>query len=364
MSEVGLPEVLVAELTYRCNMHCWYCYNPEDLSEFSAEKELSTDEWKKVIREASELGVFHVHITGGEPTIRQDLPSIVEEAKNYGLYVNLITNITLYDRKYWEDLIRKGVDHVQVSFQAHTKALNDLIGEAQTYEKKLKVLSWLKETGVFLTMNIVLHRWNIDYIEDIIQFVHDLGIPRFEIAMLQFGGWDWKNRLSLIPNKESVEKAYKIAQEYKERLKGEMNVTMVALDIYEGRPKPCTYGWGNKYIVVNPIGDVLPCHGAKVIKTLSFDNVRERSLADIWYNSEAFNKFRGFDWMNEPCRSCPEREKDFGGCRCFSYMLTGKADVTDPSCEFSPYRYLVDKLIEDAGKDVFPIKRGTIKWWK
>lgn len=359
MNEVRNPEVLVAELTYRCNMHCWYCYNPQDLNEYSPQKELTTDEWIKVIREASELGVIHIHITGGEPTIRQDLPNIVEEAKNYGLYVNLITNITLYDRRYWEELIKKGVDHIQVSFQAHTKDLNDLIGEAKTYEKKLKILSWLKELGVFLTMNIVLHRWNIDYIEDIIQFVYNLGIPRLELAMLQFGGWDWKNKFSLIPTKEKVEEAYSIARKYKEKYAGKMNITMVALDIYEGRPKPCTYGWGNKYIVVNPIGEVLPCHGAKVIKTLTFENIRDKSMYEIWYDSESFNAFRGLAWMKEPCKSCPEKEKDFGGCRCFAYLLTGMADVTDPSCELSPHRYLVDKIIQDA-KIVhsIPVKRG------
>lgn len=362
MNEIKEPEVLVAELTYRCNMHCWYCYNPQDLNEYAPQKELTTDEWRKVIREAAELGIIHIHITGGEPTIRQDLPNIVQEAKNCGLYVNLITNITLYDKKYWEELVKKGVDHVQVSFQAHTKDLNDLIGEVKTYEKKLKILSWLKETGVFLTINIVLHRWNIDYIEEIIQFVYNLGIPRFEIAMLQFGGWDWKNRLSLIPSRESVERAYRIAQKYKEKFMGEMNITMVALDIYEGRPKPCTYGWGNKYMVINPIGEVLPCHGAKVIKTLTFENILDKSLYEIWYNSESFNAFRGFTWMKEPCKSCPEKEKDFGGCRCFAYLLTGMADATDPSCELSPHRYLVDKLIQEAKERYMsPVKRGIIK---
>ncbi|MCS7311805.1 MAG: pyrroloquinoline quinone biosynthesis protein PqqE [Acidobacteria bacterium] len=349
---VGAPKALVAELTYRCNMFCYYCYNPTDLSAYPAAAELTTDEWVRVLTEAAKLGVLHVHFTGGEPTLRRDLPELVAWAKAQGLYVNLITNLTLYDEAYWRDLIERGVDHVQASFQAHEPTLNDRIGGPQTFKRKMERMAWLRDTGVYLTLNVVLHRWNIDDLEAILHFAHDLGVERLELAMTQFAGWAWKNRAALLPTPEQVERAVELARQYKERWADTMVITMVGLDFYEKRPKPCMLGWGQVYMVVNPVGEVLPCHGAKVIRELRFDTVRDRSLADIWWNSEAFQRFRGEAWLPEPCRSCPLRTLDFGGCRCQAYLLTGRADVTDPVCEFSPHRPMLDALIESTLRSV------------
>lgn len=346
--KVPAPKALVAELTYRCNMHCYYCYNPTDLTRYPARAELTTDEWARVFAEAAELGVVHVHLSGGEPVLRRDLPDIVHHAKSHGLYVNLITNLTLHDADYWAELIARGVDHVQISFQAHEPILNDRIGGAGTFARKMERLTYLRSTGVYITLNVVLHRMNIDHLEAILEFARRLHVARLELAMTQFAGWAWKNRYHLLPTPEQVSWALDVVQRFKQTRAHDMVVTMVGLDFYEKRPKPCMLGWGNAYIVVNPIGEALPCHGAKVIATLQFDSVRERSLAEIWYTSEAFRRFRGEDWMPEPCRSCPLRNVDFGGCRCQAFLLTGRADVTDPVCEFSPYRPILEQRIRET----------------
>ncbi len=341
------PKALVSELTYRCNMHCFYCYNPVNLSAFSASREIDTATWQSVLDQAARLGVLHVHFSGGEPTLRSDLPALVGHARSLGLYVNLITNLTLGDKDYWQELVNQRVNHIQISFQAQESGLNDLIGGANSFRRKMERVSHLSDHDVYVTLNVVLHRLNIEGLEEILHFSRRLGVQKLELAMTQFHGWAWQNRGQLLPSRMQVERAVEITRNYKKIWADEMAISMVGLDYYEKRPKACMHGWGNAYIVVDPLGSALPCHGAKVIPELEFENVRNRSLDWIWHHSPAFNRFRGPDWMPEPCRSCPSRSEDYGGCRCQAYLLTGKADVTDPVCEFSEDRLQVDELIED-----------------
>jgi len=341
------PYVLLAELTYQCPLHCPYCSNPVRYPE----GELTTAEWARVFHEAAALGVFHTALSGGEPLQRGDVAELVKAAADAGLYPNLITSgVGLTERRAGE-LRAAGLESVQLSFQGDDAALADRVAGTRAHEVKLRAARMIRDAGLAFSMNAVLHRGNLSRIGGIIELAESLGAERLELANTQYYGWGFLNRASLLPTREQVIAAREIAMQAKRRLAGRMDIYYVLPDLYETRPKPCMEGWGRKYMTVNPAGEVLPCPTATSIPGLKFDNVREHGLAWIWNESESFRRFRGTDWMPLPCRECPQREIDFGGCRCQAALLAGDAGATDPVCEFSPHREIVDRILEEAGGD-------------
>lgn len=335
MSCARAPVGLLAELTHRCPLQCPYCSNPVDLER--ANTELSTDDWKRVMREAGELGILQIHLSGGEPTARRDLEDIVEEAAKAGLYTNLITAGVLLKKERLEKLRDLGLDHVQLSIQDVNAENADRIAAYKGgAEKKHEVTKWVRELDMPLTINAPLHRQNIENLPAIIDYAVKVGAGRLEVAHIQYYAWALKNRAALMPTKEAFMKTAEIVNEAKERLKGILVIDFVVPDYYAKYPKPCMGGWGRGIINVTPSGRVLPCHAAESLPGLEFDNVRDKSLSDIWLKGQAFEKYRGTDWMKEPCKSCPRKEIDFGGCRCQAFALTGDATNTDPACSLSP----------------------------
>ena len=300
--------------------------------------------------EAAQLGVLHLGLSGGEPLARRDLAELVVAAREAGLYSNLITSAMGLDRKRLLALRDAGLDSIQISFQADEVELGDSIAGANAHGRKLEAARLVTESGLPLTLNVVLHRRNIDRLAQILALAESLGAVRLELANAQYYGWVTQ-QAQLMPTRMQVEAASQIAAAAKQRLAGQTDVIYVLPDYYETRPKPCMQGWGRRYLTVNPVGNVLPCPNATSIPNLRFDNVREHSLAWIWNESAAFNAFRGTDWMPLPCRECPQREIDFGGCRCQAALLTGDDHATDPVCTLAPHRHVVDEIlatIEDS----------------
>lgn len=343
---VPRPFSLLAELTHRCPLHCPYCSNPLQL--VAPAGELTTEEWKRVLAEAAEMGVLHVGFSGGEPLRRPDLVELAAAAREAGLYSNLITSSIGLSQQRAEELKRAGLDSIQISFQSDQVELADRIAGTSAHLKKCQAAEMIRELGFPLTVNVVLHRGNIDRLEQIISLAESLRAERLELANTQYYGWAFKNRAALLPTRAQVDEAVKIATAAKKRLLGRMEVLFVIPDYYSDRPKPCMHGWGQKHLTVNPAGEVLPCPTAHEIKSLCFDNVRDKSLAWIWNESEAFNRFRGTEWLPDPCRSCEFREIDFGGCRCQAALITGDAAVTDPACQFSPDRERLSGFVESS----------------
>ena len=356
---VPRPYALLAEITYRCPLHCPYCSNPVAASLCEAPRrpqggsynngELTTEEWKRVIREAAALGVLQIGFSGGEPLARRDLGELISAAREANLYTNLITSgIGLNDDRVLA-LRDAGLDSIQLSFQSDESSLADEIAGARAHERKLNVAARIRAAGIPLSLNFVIHRRNIDRLPQMIDLAKALGAVRVELANVQFYGWAFRNRGALLPTREQVDRARDIATAAKARLTGKIEIFYVLPDYYDTRPKPCLNGWGQRYLTVNPTGDVLPCPTASsAIPDLSFENVRSHALDWIWRDSESFNRFRGTEWMPEPCRSCPQREIDFGGCRCQAALLTGSAANTDPICEFSPNRTVVDAVLREV----------------
>jgi PqqA peptide cyclase len=340
------PYALLAELTYRCPLHCPYCSNPTAVRD---ERELTTEEWQNIITAAADLGVLQVGFSGGEPLVRRDLPELVRAARQAGLYTNLITSGIGLDEKRAGELHDAGLDSVQLSFQADQDSLGDAIAGIPSHELKLAAAAAIRKTGIPLSLNVVIHRKNIERLPQILELAERLNATRIELANAQYYGWAFVNRTALLPTRDQVERAREIAVAAKTRLEGKMEIFYVLPDYYETRPKPCLAGWGQRYLTVNPIGDVLPCPTASsAIPDLRFENVRAQPLAWIWRESESFNKFRGTEWMPAPCRDCPERERDFGGCRCQAALLTGSANNTDPVCDLSPNRHLIEEILGQA----------------
>ncbi len=326
------PYALLAEITYRCPLHCPYCSNPTHARK---DRELTTDEWNRVIREAAALGVLQIGFSGGEPLVRRDLADLVRAAREANLYTNLITSGIGFDDDRLRALRDAGLDSVQLSFQSDDADLSDEIAGARTHQHKLDVAAKIRAAGIPLSLNFVIHRRNIDRLPQMIELAETLGAERVELANAQFYGWAFLNRVALLPTCEQVNSAREIATAAKARLAGKIDIFYVLPDYYETRPKPCL--------------NVLPCPTASsAIPDLRFENVRGRALDWIWRESESFNRFRGTEWMPEPCRSCPQREIDFGGCRCQAALLTGNAANTDPVCEFSPNRSVVDEVLRDT----------------
>jgi pyrroloquinoline quinone biosynthesis protein E len=347
---IEAPEGLLAELTHRCPLQCPYCSNPLELERPNAE--LSTAEWKSVFSQAAELGVLQIHLSGGEPTLRPDLEEIVAHTSGLGLYSNLITAGVTLDRARLERLVDAGLDHVQISFQdADAENCNRIGAIKGGFDKKMRLAGWLAELGVPLTVNAPLHRQNIHNLEAILALAEQLGAIRIEVAHVQYYGWALKNRAALMPTYEQTINSVEIVEAATERLRGVMTIDLVVPDYYALTPKPCMGGWAKRFFNVTPSGKVLPCHAAESLPGLRFDNVRNRSLRDIWYDSGAFNAYRGTGWMREPCRSCDRREIDFGGCRCQAFALTGEAANTDPVCTKSPFNVQIAAAAErEAGE--------------
>ena len=372
------PYALLAEVTYRCPLHCPYCSNPTTVGAAvpSGERagpnalrtahtttnnsELTTEEWNRVISEAVALGVLQIGFSGGEPLARSDLAELIRSAREAKLYTNLITSGIGLDDDRLRALRDAGLDSVQLSFQSDESSLADEIAGARAHERKLDVAANIREAGIPLSLNFVIHRRNIDRLPQMIDLAEALEAERVELANVQFYGWAFRNRAALLPTREQVDRARDIATAAKARLAGKIDIFYVLPDYYETRPKPCLNGWAQRYLTVNPIGDVLPCPTASsAIPDLRFENVRTRDLNWIWRESESFNRFRGTEWMPEPCQSCPQREIDFGGCRCQAALLTDSAANTDPVCELSPNRALVDAVLCDVNSSI-----GRSREWR
>ena len=331
-----VPMAMLAELTHRCPLKCPYCSNPLDLARKS--EELATAEWLDVFRQAAAMGVLHVHLSGGEPAARRDLPELLSGAVEAGLYTNLVTSGVGLTEAVFADLVARGLDHVQLSIQGVDAATADRLGGYKGgFETKMRVAEWIAAAGVPLTVNAVMHRQNLDRLEETIDLAVRLGARRLEIAHTQYHGWAYRNRRALMPTREQVRQAGAVAKAATERLRGVLAIDYVTPDHLARFPKPCMGGWGRVGLNVTPTGKVLPCHAAETIETLTFDTVRERPLAAIWTEGAAFRAFRGTDWMQEPCRSCDRRETDWGGCRCQAFAWTGDAAATDPACSLSPH---------------------------
>lgn len=330
------PIGLLAELTHRCPLQCPYCSNPLELDRVN--QELTTEQWQDVMRQAAELGILQIHLSGGEPTVRKDLEDIVEVAAKVGLYTNLITAGVTLTRDRLARLKDLGLDHVQLSIQDIDEANAEKISAYKGgLAKKRELGKWVRELGMPLTINAPIHRHNIQNLPNIIDFAVEMGAERIEVANIQYYAWALKNRASLMPTRAQVLKSAEIVEEAKERLKGIIVFDFVVPDYYAKTPKPCMGGWGKGIINVTPQGRVLPCHASETIPGLQFDNVKDKRLADIWLKGQAFEMYRGIDWMKEPCKSCPRREIDFGGCRCQAMAFTGDAANTDPACTYSPH---------------------------
>jgi pyrroloquinoline quinone biosynthesis protein E len=343
---VGPPLWLLAELTYRCPLHCVYCSNPLDFAR--VEDELSTDEWKRVLREARALGAVQLGLSGGEPMLREDLAALVAEGRSLGYYSNLITSGVGLNEARIGELRSAGLDHIQVSFQDSTKEVNDFLSSARTFDLKLKVARLVKSHGYPMVLNVVLSRLNIDHVDKIIEMAIALEADYLELANTQYYGFAYHNRDHLLPSRAQVERAEAVTNAYRAKLDGRIKIYFVVPDYYADRPKACMNGWGSAFLNIAPDGVALPCQAARMLPGLRFPNVRETSVRSIWRDSAAFNAYRGFDWMRDPCRSCPERTKDFGGCRCQAYMLTGEAANADPVCALSFEHDLVTDAVERA----------------
>ena len=346
------PLALIAEITHRCPLHCVYCSNPLEMQKAAAE--LSTEEWVRVFREAGKLGVLHLHLTGGEPLARTDLTELITGARAAGLYVNLITSGIGLPEARLGALVEAGLEHFQLSFQDSREAGANEIAGTRSHALKLQLSRLIRQFKIAFTINVVVHRQNLDHLSEIIAMAEELGPDRLEIAHVQYYGWALRNRDLLLPTRQQVEQSQRTLGAAEQRLRGRMRIDHVEPDYYARYPKACMGGWGRRLLLLDPAGQALPCHAAGVIPGMEFDNVRQHSLEWIWRESAAFQRFRGEGWMPEPCRSCERRTEDFGGCRCQAFLLTGDAAVTDPVCTLAPTHGVVEQALERIGSETIP----------
>jgi PqqA peptide cyclase len=352
------PLGLLAELTHRCPLGCPYCSNPVALE--GRTEELDTATWSRVFVEAAALGVLQVHLSGGEPAARRDLVEITAAARQAGLYTNLITSAVGLSAERLTALAQAGLDHVQISIQdSEAQSADRIAGYEGAFARKRALAAAVVQQGLPLTVNAVVHRANIDRIGDMVDQAVALGASRVEIAHVQYYGWAIPNRAMLMPTPAQVERARAAVEALRGRHQGIIVIDAVVPDYYARYPKPCVGGWGRRSLNVTPSGKVLPCHAAESIPGLEFWSVRAHSLADIWRHSPAFNAFRGTDWMQEPCASCPRRFEDFGGCRCQAFALLHDARATDPVCHLSPNHGLVAELAEERREAPYVYRRHT-----
>ncbi|MBA3565031.1 MAG: pyrroloquinoline quinone biosynthesis protein PqqE [Gammaproteobacteria bacterium] len=346
LASISNPLWLNAEITYKCPLHCVFCYNPVDYTRYG--QELATEDWLRVFREARALGAVQLGLSGGEPLTRDDLEIMVREASGLGYYVNLITSGIGLNEKRIAAFKEGGLDQIQLSFQDSTRELNDFLSSTRTFELKSKVARLIKQYDYPMVLNVVLHRLNIDHVGQILEMAEVMGAEHVELANTQYYGWAFVNREHLLPSREQLERAEEVTNTFRARVGNAMKVYFVVPDYYADRPKKCVNGWGTTFLNVASDGVALPCHEARMLPGLSFPNVRDHDLRWIWHESPAFNAYRGVGWMKQPCRSCPERFKDFGGCRCQAYLLTGDAANADPVCSLSPHHGRVTTVVEKA----------------
>jgi PqqA peptide cyclase len=343
------PLALIAEVTHRCPLHCVYCSNPLQL--VASKAELSTEEWIRVFQEASRLGVLHVHLTGGEPAARADLQDLIAGGHQAGLYTNLITSGIGMTEARLAGLVESGLDHIQLSFQDSRGEPAKWIAGANGHAHKVALAQKVRQFQVAFTVNLVVHRQNLDHIDEMIEFVEQLQPERVEVAHAQYYGWALKNRDTLLPTPQQLENCLRAVEKAQIRLAGRVRIDSVVPDYYARYPKACMGGWGRRLMLIDPSGGALPCHAAGVIPGMQFDNIRDHPLEWIWRESAAFQRFRGELWMPEPCRSCDRRTEDFGGCRCQAFLLTGDASATDPVCSLSPNHHLIETARSAAESD-------------
>jgi PqqA peptide cyclase len=346
---LGMPLWLVVELTYKCPLKCPWCSNPIDFERYG--NELSTEEWKSVLRQGRELGALQLGFTGGEPMLRRDLEALVAEAERLGYYTNLITSGVGLNRERLRALKQAGLKQVQLSVQAPERGLSQSLVGLDVFDHKIDIARAIKAEGLPMVLNIPVSRHNIERTREFIDLAEEIGVEYVEFANLQYYNWALLNRAELLPTKEQIARSEAVVQEARSRLGKKMTIYFVVPDYYDDRPKACMNGWGSIHLTIAPDGTALPCQEARLIETMNFPSVRENDLAWIWRESPAFQKFRGDSWMQEPCRSCDEKATDFGGCRCQAFLLTGDAANTDPVCQKSPNRQIIDGLIGCARED-------------
>lgn len=349
----GPPLWLLAELTYRCPLHCVFCYNPTNYTRIK--DELTTEQWIDVMRQARALGAAQIGFSGGEPLLRDDLVELVQAAHDMGYYTNLITSGVGLTAERARALKDAGLDHVQLSFQDSTRELNDFLSHTRTFELKQRVARLIKEHDWPMVMNCVLHRHNLPHVRKIIDMAVALQAEYLELANTQYYGWAWVNRDHLMPTREELQAAEAEVTRFREEQaqagRTDCRVLFVVPDYFEERPKDCMNGWGSVFLSVAPDGVAMPCHNARDLPGLALPSVKTTSVADIWQRSQAFNAYRGDAWMKPPCRSCDDRHKDHGGCRCQAFMLTGDASNADPVCSKSPHHEKVVNIVRDAPRN-------------
>lgn len=343
---VAAPLWLLAELTYRCPLHCPFCYNPVDYAR--QREELTTSQWFDVMRQARALGCAQLGFSGGEPLLRDDLEELVGEGRRLGFYTNLITSGIGLTETRLARLKELGLDHIQLSFQDSTREMNDFLSSTKTFDLKARVAKLIKQYDYPMVLNVVLHRFNLDHVGRIIEMALEMGVDYLELANTQYYGWGLLNRVQLMPTRAQLLRAEAVVNEYRARIGNRVRILFVVPDYFEERPKACMNGWGSVFLGIAPDGAALPCHAARSLPGIAFPNVRAFSLEEIWYASGAFNRYRGDAWMASPCSDCPERHKDFGGCRCQAYALTGDAANADPVCAKSPRHADVQAIVMAA----------------
>ena len=350
---ISNPLALIAELTHRCPLHCVYCSNPLQLA--GTESELSTEQWTSVFRQSGKLGMLHAHFTGGEPLARQDLTELIAAARAAGLYTNLITSGIGLGEQRLAALVAAGLDHIQISFQDSREDSANWIAGTKAHAHKIELSHMIRRRvdgkRLAFTVNLVVHRQNLDHLEEMIAFIEQLNPDRVEIAHTQYYGWALANRAALMPTRAQIDAAVEIVAAAEKRMAGRVRIDSVVPDYYAKYPKACMGGWGRRLMLINPAGTVLPCHAAEVIPGMAFENVGEKTLEWIWRESTSFCRFRGEDWMPEPCRSCDRRTEDFGGCRCQAFLLAADATVTDPACSLAPAHGMVEAAVREANSD-------------
>jgi pyrroloquinoline quinone biosynthesis protein E len=343
------PLALIAEITHRCPLHCVYCSNPLQMA--GTHSELFTGEWQSIFAQAGKLGMLHAHFTGGEPLARPDLAELIASARAAGLYTNLITSGIGLAEPRMQALVVAGLDHIQLSFQDSREDAANWIAGAKAHAHKIELSRLIRRHKIAFTVNLVVHRQNLDHLEEMIAFIEQLNPERLEIAHAQYYGWALRNRAALMPTRAQLEKAVEIVTAAEKRLAGRIRLDSVVPDYYAKYPKACMGGWGRRLMLINPAGKVLPCHAAEVIPGLEFENARDQSLEWIWQESPSFQRFRGEAWMPEPCRSCERRTEDFGGCRCQALLLTGDPTATDPACILAPAHTVIEAVLHEVNSD-------------
>jgi PqqA peptide cyclase len=345
---ISNPLAVIAEITHRCPLHCVYCSNPTQLA--PTQSELSTAEWANVFEQCGQLGMLHAHFTGGEPLARNDLAELISAARTAGLYTNLITSGIGLNEQRLQSIVEAGLDHIQLSFQDSREDAANWIAGTKAHAHKIELAREIRKHKIAFTVNLVVHRQNLDHLEEMIAFIEQLNPERIEIAHAQYYGWALANRAALLPTRAQVEKSIVVVAEAEKRLAGRIRIDSVVPDYYAKYPKACMGGWGRRLMLINPSGKVLPCHAAEVLPDMSFENVRDKTLEWIWQESSSFRRFRGEDWMPEPCRSCDRRAEDFGGCRCQAFLLTGDTTATDPACSLAPEHNIVESAVREANE--------------